>query len=368
MSIRLTYTYIYKYLKLKLNIQLIKMEEMKNLIISALDTKGVLGQIRAHLRSAVFKAVDEQDQPFKTGCGYKWENPTLYKIIETRFGTLLAEILRDFMEYFRMDYSLSTFIPECGINPERLKKDEMLNKMGLFGSHEEYMLKRPMPLMYYIMYYFLEQVRKDPESVIKVIRSSDDFEKKAETILDENIATLAKNQEEDIPISGDRPPYEEDNKHMNYNDDKQGMMMNDYAGQGAMKNDVAMTGGSSSNNNMNKKRSYEYEERRGKLSLDNYDEDEEEDDLVSRMKMKQNVQMDIPLQKKEDNKIDDDDDDYVPEEINEEIVEDVSVEQSNDKKSGSQNTQTISMSLGNDGTVDSHALDQYTYIEAVEKK
>jgi hypothetical protein len=85
------------------------------------------------------------------------------------------------------------------------------------------------------------------------------------------------------------------------------------------------------------------------------------------MKMKQNVQVDIPLQKKEDNKIEDDDD-YVPEEINEEIVEDVSVEQSNDKKSGSQNTQTISMSLGNDGTVGSHALDQYTYIEAVEKK
>ena len=342
------------------------MEEMKNLIISALDTKGVLGQIRAHLRSAVFKAVDEQDQQFKTGCGYKWENPTLYKIIETRFGTLLAEILRDFMEYFRMDYSLSTFIPECGINPERLKKDEMLNKMGLFGSHEEYMLKRPMPLMYYIMYYFLEQVRKDPESVIKVIKSSDDFEKKAEAILDENINTLTKNQEGDIPISGDRPPYEEDNKHMNYDDDngiKHGM--NDYAGQGAMKNDIAMTGGSS--DNMTKKRSYEYEERRGKLSLDN-DYDEDEDDIVSRMKMKQKVQMDIPLQKKEENKIEYDDDDYVPEEINEEIVEDVSVEQSNDKKSGSQNTQTISMSLGNDGTVDSHALDQYTYIEAVEKK
>ena len=268
-----------------------------------------------------------------------------------------------------MDYSLSTFIPECGINPERLKKDEMLNKMGLFGSHEEYMLKRPMPLMYYIMYYFLEQVRKDPESVIRTIKSTDDFEKKAETILDENIATLAKNQEEDIPISGDRPPYEEDNKHMAYHEEqsanKQGM--GDYAGQGAMKGDVAMGSDSRGNgDNMTKKRSYEYEERRGKFSLDD-DDEEEDDDIVRRMKMKQQVHMDIPLQKKEENKIEDDDE-YVPEEINEEIVEDVSVEQSNDKKSGSQNTQTISMSLGNDGTVDSHALDQYTYIEDVERK
>ena len=93
---------------------------MKELIIQSLETKCVLGQIRAHLRSAVFKVVDEQDQQFNTGCGLKWENKTLYKILETKIGTLLAEIIREFMEYFRMDYSLSIFIPECGISPERL--------------------------------------------------------------------------------------------------------------------------------------------------------------------------------------------------------------------------------------------------------
>ena len=43
------------------------MEEMKNLIIQSLETKGVLGQIRANFRSAVFKMVNEQDQHFKLG-------------------------------------------------------------------------------------------------------------------------------------------------------------------------------------------------------------------------------------------------------------------------------------------------------------
>ena len=110
------------------------MEEMKELIIQSLETKGVLGQIRAHLRSSVFKIVDEQDQQFNTGCGLKWENPTLYKILETKIGTLLAEIIREFMEYFRMDYSLSIFIPECGISPERLNKKEILSKLGIFSN------------------------------------------------------------------------------------------------------------------------------------------------------------------------------------------------------------------------------------------
>ena len=336
------------------------MEEMKSLIISALDTKGVLGQIRAHLRSAVFKAVDEQDQPLKTGCGFKWENPKLYKILDTRFGTLLAEILRDFMEYFRMDYSLSTFIPECGINPERLRKDEILNKIGLFGVHEEYMSKLPMPLMYYIMYYFLEQVRKDPESIIKTIERANDFEKVAEDILEDNIAKLGKNQDEDIPISGDRPQMEEDTKQNYYNDNENNIGMGEYVGQGAMKGDTAISGGGGKK----KKSYYEYEERRGKLSLDDDGDEDEEYNRIVKSKME------MPLQRKEDDKHkeEEDEDEYVPEEINEEIPEDILNEQSNDKKSGSNNTQTVSQSLGNDGTVDSHMLDQYAYIEAVEKK
>ena len=85
---------------------------MKDLVIQALENKGVLGQIRARLRSAVFKIVDEQDQQRKIGCGLKWENPLLYKILETKIGLLLSEVIREFMEYFRMDYSLSIFIPE----------------------------------------------------------------------------------------------------------------------------------------------------------------------------------------------------------------------------------------------------------------
>ena len=129
------------------------MEEMKELIIQSLETKGVLGQIRAHLRSAVFKVVDEQDQQFNTGCGLKWENKTLYKILETKIGTLLAEIIREFMEYFRMDYSLSIFIPECGISPERLNKKEILGKIGIMSnpSNDKFTAGLHLPLLYYII-------------------------------------------------------------------------------------------------------------------------------------------------------------------------------------------------------------------------
>jgi FGFR1 oncogene partner len=135
------------------------MEEMKNYVIQALETKGLLGQIRAQLRSSVFKIVDDQDQKYNMGCGLKWENPMLYQISETKGGTLHAELIREFMEYFRMDYSLSTFIPECSISPERLKREELIAKLGIKGASSD------LPLLNMIVLYFIEAVNKEPERV-----------------------------------------------------------------------------------------------------------------------------------------------------------------------------------------------------------
>ena len=183
------------------------MEEMKELIIQSLETKGVLGQIRAHLRSAVFKVVDEQDQQFNTGCGLKWENKTLYKILETKIGTLLAEIIREFMEYFRMDYSLSIFIPECGISPERLNKKEILGKIGIMSnpSNDKFTAGLHLPLLYYIINYFISELKANPNKVIDSIKKSqNDLESKTDEIIEKNLSEFSKNQkmeEENIPLS-----------------------------------------------------------------------------------------------------------------------------------------------------------------------
>ena len=183
------------------------MEEMKELIIQSLETKGVLGQIRAHLRSAVFKVVDEQDQQFNTGCGLKWENKTLYKILETKIGTLLAEIIREFMEYFRMDYSLSIFIPECGISPERLNRKEILGKLGIMNNaqNDKFTAGLHLPLLYYIINYFISELKENPNKVIDSIKKyQTDIEAKSDEFIESNMTEYFKNQkieEENIPLS-----------------------------------------------------------------------------------------------------------------------------------------------------------------------
>jgi hypothetical protein len=52
------------------------MDELKDLVIQSLETKGVLGQLRAQLRSCVFKCIDEQDQTETGRSSFHWENPS----------------------------------------------------------------------------------------------------------------------------------------------------------------------------------------------------------------------------------------------------------------------------------------------------
>ena len=296
------------------------MEEMKELIIQSLETKGVLGQIRAHLRSAVFKVVDEQDQQFNTGCGLKWENKTLYKILETKIGTLLAEIIREFMEYFRMDYSLSIFIPECGISPERLNRKEILGKLGIISNpqNDKFTAGLHLPLLYYIINYFISELKENPNKVIDSIKKyQNDIEAKSDELIDNNMTEFFKNQkieEENIPLSNNsrdvNPPSKKEEK---------------------------------------KEEEKKEEEKK-----------EEKNEIKEEKKEKKEEKK--PEKKNGGNEV----------QNIEDIVEDIDIddieELSANKNSGNYNSsQTISQSQGGDNTVDSHLLENYNYVEQNEK-
>ena len=315
------------------------MEEMKELIIQSLETKGVLGQIRAHLRSAVFKVVDEQDQQFNTGCGLKWENKTLYKILETKIGTLLAEIIREFMEYFRMDYSLSIFIPECGISPERLNRKEILGKLGIMSnpSNDKFTAGLHLPLLYYIINYFIAELKANPDKVIDSIKKSqNDLESKTDEIIENNLSEFAKNQKEE-----DNIPLSNNSREQNANSINQPNNQNQDQGQSQNKESEQKK------ENETNKESVKEEEVKKDDSEDKKDKDENKSDKNKGSKN--------DVQSIEDN-----------------IVEDLPIEELDDsmnKNSGNYNSsQTVSASQGFDNTVDSHQLESYNYVEQNEKK
>ena len=322
------------------------MEEMKELIIQSLETKGVLGQIRAHLRSAVFKVVDEQDQQFNTGCGLKWENKTLYKILETKIGTLLAEIIREFMEYFRMDYSLSIFIPECGISPERLNKKEILGKLGIMSNpqNDKFTAGLHLPLLYYIINYFISELKENPNKVIDSIKKyQNDIEAKSDELIENNMTEYFKNQkieEENIPLSNNsrdvNPPSKKEEKKEEEKKEE--------------------------------KKEEEKKEEKNEIKQEKNEIKEQQEEGVKKKEEKKEDKKEEKKEKKADKKNGGNDIQNI-----DDIVEDIDIDDIDDlsanKNSGNYNSsQTISQSQGGDNTVDSHLLENYNYVEQNEKK
>ena len=122
-----------------------------------------------------------------------------------------------------MDYSLSIFIPECGISPERLNKKEILGKIGIMSnpSNDKFTAGLHLPLLYYIINYFISELKANPNKVIESIKKSqNDLESKTDEIIEKNLSEFSKNQkieEENIPLSNNSRDPNNSNQNQNLN-------------------------------------------------------------------------------------------------------------------------------------------------------
>jgi hypothetical protein len=75
------------------------------------------------------------------------------KINETSEGQLCLDIIREFLEFYRMDYTLSTFLPECSLSNEPRSRPEIENKIGMPPADSS------MPLLMHLILSFMKGVR-----------------------------------------------------------------------------------------------------------------------------------------------------------------------------------------------------------------
>lgn len=87
------------------------MDELKALMIQTLEANGILGQLRAQIRCSVFKIIDNQDDmenpKTRAKSALHWENPKARNCLSTspKYSVLLAELIREFLDFYRLDYS-----------------------------------------------------------------------------------------------------------------------------------------------------------------------------------------------------------------------------------------------------------------------
>ncbi|XP_035211273.1 centrosomal protein 43-like [Stegodyphus dumicola] len=83
--------------------------ELRDLIIQNLESCGFLNKIKAELRAGVFLALEE-DGNLRTKVPLF--NKKFDDFIETSDGKIIVSIVREFLEYFNLNFTLSVFDPE----------------------------------------------------------------------------------------------------------------------------------------------------------------------------------------------------------------------------------------------------------------
>ena len=83
--------------------------ELRDLVAATLETNGILGKIKAQLRANVYIALEEGDSVKNKS---KLVNRKLSEYLSTTNGRLVASLVREFLDFFDLDYTLAVFDPE----------------------------------------------------------------------------------------------------------------------------------------------------------------------------------------------------------------------------------------------------------------
>ncbi|CAG2053082.1 unnamed protein product [Timema podura] len=89
--------------------------ELRDLVAQTLENNGTLSKIRAELRASVFLALEEQET-CQTQCSL--HSKSLTQFLSTRDGPLITSLVREFLEFFKLDFTLSVFDPETSHGKE----------------------------------------------------------------------------------------------------------------------------------------------------------------------------------------------------------------------------------------------------------
>ncbi|XP_033739398.1 FGFR1 oncogene partner-like isoform X3 [Pecten maximus] len=105
--------------------------ELRDLVAQTLETNGVLGKIRAQLRASVFLALEDQESvQNKT----PFSNPDLKKYLNTKEGRTAAALVREFLEFFNLEFTLAVFDPEAGIGQANESRASLARELNLVDS------------------------------------------------------------------------------------------------------------------------------------------------------------------------------------------------------------------------------------------
>jgi len=103
--------------------------ELRDLVAETLEVNGVLNKIRAELRANVFLALEEHDTLHKKSVS----NKALKNFLNTNEGHQIFSLVREFLQFFNLDFTLAVLDPEADYVGKESSRDNLMNEMNLLN-------------------------------------------------------------------------------------------------------------------------------------------------------------------------------------------------------------------------------------------
>jgi hypothetical protein len=102
------------------------LHSLKNVVQETLERKGILANLRAQLRAAVFTAIDAEERK----AGIHGENERLQSLMSSEEGALAGALFVDFLDSLQLESTKAVFEPEINGKTLRTRKD-MSDQLGV---------------------------------------------------------------------------------------------------------------------------------------------------------------------------------------------------------------------------------------------
>ena len=112
--------------------------ETKSRILKTLDQEGYIDKLKASLRSEVIRVLEkERKQSYGRSSKYLKQSElattVTKKVVSNEDGLLCAEIIREFLQFYRMEHTLHVFVPEMSLS-EDFPKPRLAMEKGIRPS------------------------------------------------------------------------------------------------------------------------------------------------------------------------------------------------------------------------------------------
>lgn len=104
--------------------------ELRDLVAATLQQTGILGNIKAQLRANVYTAL-EQGEAVRHKSSQV--NRRLQQFLSTTTGRLVASLVREFLDFFELSFTLAVFDPETNIGKDfkHRERSKLIEALGL---------------------------------------------------------------------------------------------------------------------------------------------------------------------------------------------------------------------------------------------